>query len=295
MNDKHKHGEHSKERNNVTVGNVIYANFGARTRVAKPTEHKPTTDEHRSYETARQQLYRSRPLQGSAGLKLRAMIQDNADDGRYQRGIDYARGGHVVDIAIRNGAAHGQVAGSQNQPFSVVIQLPPRSVDELAAVGRILAETAGAMERVRAGELSDELLTILLADSDDDLRCFCDCPDSAWICKHQVAFAEELAAKLDADPAAVFQLRGIELVQLEQMITASANEVARQATEQGAETFWTGRQLPAVPTPKTAPAIDDSDPDLLRKALRAVSHTNIDLLRAVSDIEDMYHFLTHEK
>ena len=79
------------------------------------------------------------------------------------------------------------------------------------------------------------------------------------------------------------------------MIVASAQDVARKATEDGAETFWSGRELPAVPSPKIAPALDDSDPDLLRKALRAVSHTNIDLLRAVSDIEDMYHHLTHRK
>ena len=40
-------------------------------------------------------------------------------------------------------------------------------------------------------------------------------------------------------------------------------------------------------------SIDDSDPDLLRKAMRSVSHTNLDLLRAVSDIEDLYYHLTH--
>ena len=49
-----------------------------------------------------------------------------------------------------------------------------------------------------------------------------------------------------------------------------------------------------MPEPKIAPAIDDSDPDLLRKAMRAVSHTNVDLLRAVSDVEDLYHFLTEK-
>ncbi|CAM2770196.1 SWIM zinc finger family protein [Corynebacterium propinquum] len=280
-------GGRSKGVKNSESDNVIYANFGARKRVDNAADLGPVQDSRK--------LSRSRPLQGSAGLELRSMVLDNADGGRYKRGIDYARGGHVVDIDIHNGAAHGKVAGSQNQPFSVLIQLPPRSVSELNSVGRLLAETSGAMERVRAGELADDVLKVLLADSDRDIRCYCDCPDSAWICKHLVAFTEELGAKLDADPAAVFHLRGISLRQLEEMIAASAQEVARKATEDGAETFWTGRELPAVPSPKIAPALDDSDPDLLRKALRAVSHTNIDLLRAVSDIEDMYHYLTHEK
>ncbi|MDK4257147.1 SWIM zinc finger family protein [Corynebacterium propinquum] len=289
MNDK-------RRQNGVTKGvkgsesdsgadNVIYANFGARKRVEKASD---------LHETA-QHMQRLRPLQGSAGLELRRMILENADKARYQRGIDYARSGHVVEIDIHNGAAHGKVAGSQNQPFSVLIQLPPRSVSELNSVGRMLAETSGAMERVRAGELADDVLEVLLAEDDSDIRCYCDCPDSAWICKHLVAFAEALSGKLDADPAAVFHLRGISLRQLEEMIVASAQDVARKATEDGAETFWSGRELPAVPSPKIAPALDDSDPDLLRKALRAVSHTNIDLLRAVSDIEDMYHHLTHRK
>ena len=272
---------HKRRKNGKTLGvknsrpdsgadNVIYANFGARKRVEKVPDLHQTV----------RQMQRSTTLQGSAGLELRRMIQENADAGRYQRGIEYARSGQV---------------GSQNQPFSVLIQLPPRSVSELNSVGRMLAETSGAMERVRAGELADDVLAVLLAEDDGDIRCYCDCPDSAWICKHLVAFAEELGGKLDADPAAVFHLRGISLRQLEEMIAASAHDVARKATEDGAEAFWSGRELPAVPTPKSAPALDDSDPDLLRKALRAVSHTNIDLLRAVSDIEDMYYHLTRGK
>lgn len=283
-NDRRQNGK-SRGVKSAELDNVIYANFGARKRVEQAPE---------MYDAVRR-LARSRPLQGSAGLELRRMIFDNAEEKRYQRGIDYARSGHVVDVDIHNGAAHGKVAGSQNQPFSVLIQLPPRSREELNSLGRMLAETSGAMERVRAGELADELLAVLLAADDSDIRCYCDCPDSAWICKHLVAFAEELSGKLDADPAAVFHLRGISLRQLGEMIASSAHEVARNATKDGAKTFWVGRELPAVPRPKIAPALDDSDPDLLRKALRAVSHTNIDLLRAVSDIEDMYHHLTHGK
>lgn len=283
-NDRRQNGK-SRGVKSAELDNVIYANFGARKRVEQAPE----------MHDAVRRLARSRPLQGSAGLELRRMIFDNAEEKRYQRGIDYARSGHVVDVDIHNGAAHGKVAGSQNQPFSVLIQLPPRSREELNSLGRMLAETSGAMERVRAGELADELLAVLLAADDSDIRCYCDCPDSAWICKHLVAFAEELSGKLDADPAAVFHLRGISLRQLEEMIASSAHEVARNATKDGAKTFWVGRELPAVPRPKIAPALDDSDLDLLRKALRAVSHTNIDLLRAVSDIEDMYHHLTHGK
>ena len=41
-----------------------------------------------------------------------------------------------------------------------------------------------------------------------------------------------------------------------------------------------------------APALDDSDTDLLHQAMRQVSYTSIEQLRAVSDIEDLYDHLT---
>ena len=88
MNDKRRHSDRTRGLKNSADDNVIYANFGARKRVDKPVDH----------EAERIKLVRSRPLQGSAGLELRRMVQENADDGRYQRGIDYARSGHVVDI-----------------------------------------------------------------------------------------------------------------------------------------------------------------------------------------------------
>ena len=77
----------------------------------------------------------------------------------------------------------------------------------------------------------------------------------------------------------------------------SASEDSFTANELSAEErnalFWEGRELPPLPEPKYAPAVDDSDPELLRKAMRSVSHTNIDLLRAVSDVDDLYYHLTH--
>ena len=38
--------------------------------------------------------------------------------------------------------------------------------------------------------------------------------------------------------------------------------------------------------------IEDSDLDLLHKAMQTISFTNIDQLRAVSDLEDLYDELT---
>ena len=111
MNDKRRQNGVPKgvkgSESDSGADNVIYANFGARKRVEKASD---------LHETA-QHMQRLRPLQGSAGLELRRMILENADNGRYQRGIDYARSGHVVEIDIHNGAAHGKVASFRRGRF----------------------------------------------------------------------------------------------------------------------------------------------------------------------------------
>jgi len=120
------------------------------------------------------------------------------------------------------------------------------------------------------------------------------------VCKHIVAVGDKLATRADADPAVIFNMRGLDFARLERMVLEQAKTVSRESftpsdlsEEEKNEIFWNGRELPKLPQPKVAPAIDDSDPDLLRKAMRSVSHTNLDLLRAVSDIEDLYYHLSH--
>ena len=58
------------------------------------------------------------------------------------------------------------------------------------------------------------------------------------------------------------------------------------------DSFWDGHDLPDLPHPKIAPMIEDSDIHLLHRAMQSVSFTNIDQLRAVADIEDLYDDLT---
>lgn len=260
--------------------NVIYANFGARTRVSGPEEVAalPT---------------RRRASMSPAAEMLLDVATSRADRGRLTRGRQYAEAGHVVALEIRNGRAHAQVAGSQNEPFTVTVQLPYRSTDDLAAVSAELARTPNGMRAARRGEISTNLLHVLLADDVNDIRLVCDCPDPAPVCKHEVAVLEKLAAKIDADPLALFTFRGLDLTSLEQAVMAQARETSRES-ETDPELFWTGRQLPDLPSPRVSPALDDSDLDLLHKAMRAISYTNVDQLRAVSDIEDLYDHLCRD-
>lgn len=257
--------------------NVIYANFGRKVRVEKPEQ---TRDE-------RAERVERRPAMAPAAELLLEVATSRADRGRLTRGRDYARAGHVLSMDLRNGAVHAQVAGSQNEPFTVAVQLPYRSPDDLSVVSAELARTPNGMRGARKGELSRTVVGALLAEDINDIRVRCDCPDPFAICKHAVAVLEKLAGKIDADPLALFTLRGMDLISLEKAVMVQAKDVSRES-EENPELFWAGRELPALPEPRVAPALDDSDLDLLHKAMRIISYTNVEQLRAVSDLEDLY-------
>ncbi|MDO5512941.1 hypothetical protein [Corynebacterium sp.] len=262
---------------NPSEDNVIYANFGRKVRVEKP-------------EQTRDERVARRPAMAPAAELLLEVVTSRADRGRITRGRDYARAGHVLSMDLRHGAVHAQVAGSQNEPFTVTVQLPYRNPDDLSVVSAELARTPNGMRGARKGELSRTVVGVLLAEDVNDIRVRCDCPDPYAICKHAVAVVEKLAGKIDADPLALFSLRGMDLISLERAVMARAKDITRES-EENPELFWSGRELPSLPEPRVAPALDDSDLDLLHKAMRAISYTNVDQLRAVSDIEDMYDHL----
>ena len=140
--------------------------------------------------------------------------------------------------------------------------------------------------------MDEEVLEILLCKAPQEVTFHCDCPDGAEVCKHAVAVAQRTAELVDKDPSVIFTMRGLRLEELENRKRNQADDLARENAEPGSEYFWPGRELPELPRPKVAPMIEDSDIDLLHRAMQTVSFTNIDQLRAVADIEDLYDELT---
>lgn len=261
--------------------NVIYANFGARTRVSSAEETGAQTQEP----------------SGVQGLSAPAMRIFNAavrqtDVGRAKRGRAYADGGHVLSLTATSGGMHADIAGSQNEPFHVSFVLPHRSRTDIEQALDALVREAGSIERFRAGQISDEVLDILLCSSPDEIRFWCDCPDNARVCKHAVAIAQRGAGLIDTDPSLILSMRGVTLSALEDRKRRESHSMARENSAPGSPYFWPGHELPDLPRPKIAPMIEDSDIDLLHRAMQTVSFTNIDQLRAVADIEDLYDDLT---
>lgn len=263
--------------------NVIYANFGAKTRVRSASETGgPTSGDVQA------------PAYSPPAMRVFNAAVRQTDVGRTKRGRDYALEGHVVNFAVHSGGAHAAVVGSQNEPFSVSMQLPWRSRQDISAAVATLVRDPGAVGRMRKGEFSDVMLSALICNAPEEVRFDCDCPDNAIVCKHGVALAVHAAGLIDADPGMILRMRGLTYQELEQRKQDEASHVALENSAPGSEYFWSGRPLPPLPRPRVAPMIEDSDLHLLQRAMQSVSFTNIDQLRAVSDIEDLYHELTRE-
>ncbi|MEJ5928127.1 SWIM zinc finger family protein [Corynebacterium sp. H128] len=259
--------------------NVIYANFGKKTRVSTP----PPAPKRRVVAETHQQAF------------LRDIYYTLADDGRISRGKSYARNGNVVSISVSRDRVVADVAGSQNEPFGVNIVFPHRSAEELETVTAALLESSSVLGEVRSGKLPPAMVGTLLAEQPHEVRLLCECPDYSGCCKHAIAVLEVFADKVEKEPALLFELRGLSFAQLELSMQAAAKKHSEVSSGASNESFWEGGELPLLPNPKTAPAIDDSDLDALHKAMRSISYTSIDELRAVSDIEDLYHHLTHPR
>ncbi|QMV85051.1 hypothetical protein HW450_12075 [Corynebacterium hindlerae] len=257
--------------------NVIYANFGKKTRVSTPPPER-----RRIHSESLQQAL------------IRDVYRTSTDEGRISRGRAYARNGNVVAFNVMRDRIVASVAGSQNEPFDVGIIFPRRGSEDLLKVSKTLLSSPGLLAQAREGRLTPDVVHALLADAPSDIRVLCDCPDRTLCCKHGVAVLDTLAEKVAATPGLLFELRGLNFAQLELTMQeeARAQSEKRAGDDASPESFWEGYPLPMLPTPKVAPALDDSDMDALHKAMRAVSYTSADELRAVSDIEDLYDFLT---
>ncbi|MDY6050644.1 MAG: hypothetical protein SPI77_08900 [Corynebacterium sp.] len=248
------------------VDNVIYANFG----------QPQATAAGRGIE------FHS----GAANL-LWCAAAGATDDGRVKRGLDYARKGHVMQWRAGNGLIVALVSGSQPEPFELRILLPYRSSD---VTGQLSARIVASPQLAETGEL----LSVVVADSPEEIHFSCSCPDPVGVCKHAVAVAFTVAEALEAQPRRVFELRSINADELARDVQERAAEDSdRQARTRGPR-FWEGTPTPPVPDLPVAPAIVEGDEVLLETALRHMSFTAHDGLAGFAQLRKLYTVLTQE-
>jgi uncharacterized Zn finger protein len=136
------------------------------------------------------------------------------DPGRLPRGREYARSGAVGDLTFAPGEARARVRGRKTEPYQVRIRVRPFADDEWDRVLEAIAARLGHAAALLDGELPPEIADDAAAAGLDllpgggEVGPRCDCPDDADPCKHSAAACYLIADALDADPFALFLLRG---------------------------------------------------------------------------------------
>jgi uncharacterized Zn finger protein len=136
------------------------------------------------------------------------------DPDRLPRGRAYARSGAVGDLTFSPGEARARVRGRKTEPYQVRIRVRPFTDDEWDRVLEAIAARLGHAAALLDGELPPEIADDAAAAGLDllpgggEVGPRCDCPDDADPCKHSAAACYLIAGALDADPFALFLLRG---------------------------------------------------------------------------------------
>ena len=143
-------------------------------------------------------------------LEHRASLDPN----RLPRGRTYARTGAVGELEVRAGEVVASVQGSRETPYRVRVRIRPFGPKEWDRVLDALSSEIGHAAALLDGELPPEVAEdarragLDLLPGAGELQPRCSCPDWADPCKHSAAVCYLVADELDADPFAVFLLRG---------------------------------------------------------------------------------------
>jgi uncharacterized Zn finger protein len=189
---------------------------------------------------------------------------------RLPRGRTYARNGSIVDLVIEEGAVRAYVQGSLL--YKVRIEIEKLSRERWKAIVKRCGGEIDSLVELLAGKLSGGVMKVI-TDPDDglfprskEIHMSCSCPDYATMCKHVAAVLYGVGARLDAEPALLFTLRGVdqgELVATDavSVVTARARGGARVLADNelasifGIELDLTGvtdRAADGVPRKRTA-------------------------------------------
>ncbi len=142
---------------------------------------------------------------------------------RLPRGRSYVRNGSVLDLSIAQGKVQAQVMGSDL--YQVSIDITALEKPRWEAILKQCAGQIGSLIELLQGKLSDAVMRVVTGKADGlfpaprEIRFRCSCPDAASMCKHIAASLYGVGARLDYDPALLFQLRNLDP---QALITAAA-------------------------------------------------------------------------
>lgn len=150
---------------------------------------------------------------------------------RLPRGRSYVRNGSVVDLSIAEGSVEALVSGSQI--YKVRIDIAPAAAQRWHTICADCTGSIGSIVELLQGRLAKKVMERVCREGDGlfpgprEIKMACTCPDWAEMCKHVAAVLYGIGARFDADPDALFTLRGVdrnELIALD--VDASMTDAA---------------------------------------------------------------------
>jgi uncharacterized Zn finger protein len=153
---------------------------------------------------------------------------------RLPRGRTYVRNGSVCHLKITKGKIEAIVSGSEL--YNVKIDITPLPAAKWEQVKQQSSGQIGSLMELLQGKISKSVMQVVTDARDGlfpqpkEIKLRCDCPDYATMCKHAAAVLYGVGARLDHQPELLFQLRGVNHLDL---ITASADQAVSEATNRG--------------------------------------------------------------
>lgn len=145
---------------------------------------------------------------------------------RLPRGRTYVRNGSVVHMSIEEGLILAYVSGSEL--YKVKIKIKPLAKDQWERLKRESAGKMGTLIELLQGKLSKSMMEMVtdrkngLFPKPSEIEMKCSCPDYAGMCKHVAAVMYGIGNRLDSSPEMLFELRGVDHLELiEQAIPAA--------------------------------------------------------------------------
>ena len=139
-------------------------------------------------------------------------------DNRLPRGRTYVRNGSVCHLEINEGIVKAMVSGSSI--YNITIAIKPLVREKWHTIKNNCMGKISSLLDLLSGKLSTGVMDVVchpdggLFPLSHDFKLSCDCPDDATMCKHVAAVLYGVGSRLDADPAQLFKLRGVNFEEL---------------------------------------------------------------------------------
>jgi len=181
-------------------------------------------------------------------------------ENRLPRGRTYVRNGSVCHLSIEKGSIIAIVSGSEL--YHIVIKIKPITDEKWISIKNTCSGKIASILDLLSGKLTSGVMDVVCHQSQGlfplphEITLACDCPDWADMCKHIAAVLYGLGARLDADPAALFKLRGVnyeELIDIKQAVVEMTAATVGRRKRLAKDTLSSIFDVDMVETPLESP------------------------------------------